>query len=243
MVFQGIVASGARTHSFFKGWWLRDAWDDLKNFVVWTAVFLPTLLMASLLSWPCVHTQMKESREQWLAWGLQMECGDQTGYLSVLTVWGFVAAGPLTWLGLVAMSNMFPPSMLSFLVGGYKERAKFWEVVVLLRRCVDAMVIVLMPLTYAAFSQTLAKAGLMAAALSLHAFVRPYDDPLLNLLEFVSLFSNTISVILTAYVSGHSWSQTASLNNAAFAASVVLLVGTGFTLVLSLLASLFRWQR
>ncbi|CAK0888762.1 unnamed protein product [Prorocentrum cordatum] len=105
------------------------------------------------------------------------------------------------------------------------------------------MIIALMPLTYAAFSQTLATAGLMAAALSVYAYVRPYDDPLLNLLEFVSFFSNTISVILTVYVSGHSWSQTASLNNAAFAAAVVLLVGTGFTLVLSLLASLFRRQR
>ncbi|CAK0888763.1 unnamed protein product [Prorocentrum cordatum] len=90
----------------------------LKNFVVWTAVFLPTLLMASLLSWPCVSTQMKESSEQWLAWDLQMKCGDQTGYLSVLTVWGLVAAGPLIWLGLIAMSHMLPPSMLSFLVGG-----------------------------------------------------------------------------------------------------------------------------
>merc|ERR1740120_650873 len=55
----------------------------LKVLVVWTAVFLPTLLMASLLQWPCISTQATTpqataSRKQWLAWDLQTECGDQS---------------------------------------------------------------------------------------------------------------------------------------------------------------------
>jgi hypothetical protein len=217
----------------------------LKAFVVWTAVFLPTLLMASLLQWPCISTQATASRRRWLAWDLQTECGDQSdldqsSYLFAFFFLSIAAMGPVTWVCLISMARVFPPKMLSFLVGGYKESSKYWEVVVLSRRSLDIMIIVLMPLSYAAFSQTLATAGLMALALTLHTYVWPYEDPMLNLLEFINLLSNTISIILTAYVSGNSWSQTPGLKVAASCAVIALLVGTGATLLLFFLLSLLR---
>lgn len=247
------------------GAWLRFAPDQspmqegplwvltttfLKAFVVWTAVFLPTLLMASLLQWPCISTQATTtqataSRKQWLAWDLQTECGDQSdldqsSYLFAFFFLSIAAMGPVTWVCLISMAHVFPPRMLSFLVGGYKEGSKYWEVVVLSRRSLDIMIIVLMPLSYAAFSQTLATAGLMALALTLHTFVWPYEDPMLNLLEFINLLINTISIILTAYVSGNSWSQTPGLKVAASCAVIALLVGTGATLLMFFLLSLLR---
>ncbi|CAK0874808.1 unnamed protein product [Prorocentrum cordatum] len=210
----------------------------LKTFVVWTAVFLPTLLTATLLHVPCISMQAIEPRKQWHAWDMQTECTDNHNFVSFIAVLGLLAAGPLTWLGLIKMSHAFPPKMLSFLVGGYKEGVTFWEVIVLTRRSVDTIIIVLMPLTYAAFSQTTATVALMATALMLHAYIQPYEDLMLNRLELANLFSNTMAASLTAYVSGDSWSQTPSMKAAAFATVVLLLVGTSIAMVVPLAASL-----
>lgn len=238
------------------GAWLRFASDQdspmwvltttfLKVLVVWTAVFIPALLMASLLQWPCISTQATASRKQWLAWDLQTECGDHSdpdhsSYLFAFFVLLIAGVGPLSWVCLISMAHVFPSKMLSFLVGGYRKDSRYWEVVVLSRRSVDIMIVVLMPLSYAAFSQLLATAGLMALALTLHTFVWPYEDPMLNLLEFINLLSNTISIILTTYVAGNSWSQTPGLKAAACLVVIGLLVSTGATLLVFLLVSLLR---
>lgn len=212
----------------------------LHIFVVWTAVFLPALLMASLLTVPCVSTQAVESRRQWLAWDMNTECGSQSYHVPALMVTAVLAAGPGTWVWLICRSNAFPAEMLNFLVAGYKPGNNWWEVVVLTRRSMDTVIIVLMPLTYAAFSQTLATAGLMASAVAVHAYVQPYNDPMLNMLEFLNLLSNTLAVILTSYVTGSSWSQTPGLKVAAFVAVVVLLLGTGTALAAALLVIAVR---
>eukprot|EP00435_Cladocopium_sp_Y103_P073583 s631_g44.t1 len=135
----------------------------------------------------------------------------------------FLLLGPLHWAFMVSQSRKWKnrKEYIGFLIAGYNSHCEWWEITVLLRKTFLIGALVLLPVSYAPMSLVIATVLIMLAALvGQHALagdveeavghlaMRPYVDPLMNLLEGAVLTYSMLALILTLYLMSESWTNT-----------------------------------
>jgi hypothetical protein len=209
----------------------------VKVTVVFVSVFLPAIVVAITMAMPCARTQTDGLPKH--AWDLSKPCSHNEGVV-LLSVLVCAILGPGAWAVLIIKEKMLPPRTLRFLTSGYKPKKKLWEVGVLSRRCCIEAIAIVAPLTYATLTHAFLALGVMVLAWGAHASNWPYEESSPNKLEFSSLFTSVFSMLLAMYAVSSAWSQSLVYNVIAFCLSVVLLIGNGCALLISLLRAVLQ---
>lgn len=202
-----IVGLLSRSESFGASW--------LRRTLVLGNAFLPQIF-ASCLQWaPCFHMAKDEtdgSFESFSVFQVTETCGSGFGmpWMPLLGLSLFLLLGPLHWAFMVSQSRKWKnrKEYIGFLIAGYNLHCEWWEITVLLRKTFLIGALVVLPVSYAPISLVIATVLIMLAALVGHLAMRPYVDPLMNLLEGGVLTYSMLALILTLYLMSESWTNT-----------------------------------
>lgn len=213
--------------------------DAVQLSLVWGNVFLPALFGSVLRFYPCMHLKRDD-----LEHAVFRQSYRPTALCSERPLFGILAgtavialAGPVYWSVIMSMKDSSEDyaSTFQFLQVTYKERAKQWEVVVLARKLSLAAVAATMPVSYASTSHVLGTSLIIVISLVAHALYNPFDDTLLNWVEFGSLSVSGLALICAVYVTADQWSSTVKDQQRLLAFALCLVCAYGL-LLLSLLA-------
>eukprot|EP00930_Biecheleria_cincta_P095974 TRINITY_DN87858_c0_g1_i1.p1 TRINITY_DN87858_c0_g1~~TRINITY_DN87858_c0_g1_i1.p1 ORF type:complete len:1012 (+),score=166.49 TRINITY_DN87858_c0_g1_i1:77-3037(+) len=207
----------------------------LTTFLVSINLFLPQILASLLMAAPCVQTQV--DNKPMLAWDVHVGCADRPVWKLAVSVLFCLTIGPLCWAVLISRKDNAPAGSFDFLTSAYKHKRQYWEVVVLLRRMAICAVGTLFPLSYSPLAQILFSSTIMFAALVAHVMFRPFEDSVLNSIEFLSLVTSAFSMSISTYVVSDAWSSTPSSRFYVFILCMMML-GFTSTVLMGLLARL-----
>ena len=205
LMFAALEILGGTSNSFGASWIRRN--------IVLGNAFLPAIF-SSFLQWtPCFHMKKNSdgSFQSFSVFQVTEECSSLLGF--VMPCCGmlvFLALGPLHWIYMVSQSRKWEnrKEYIGFLIAGYNEHCEWWEITVLLRKTFLIGSLVLLPVSYAPMSLVIVTVLIMLAALVGHLMMRPYVDPLMNLLEGGVLTYSMLALILTLYLMSESWTNT-----------------------------------
>jgi len=205
LMFAALEILGGTSNSFGASWIRRN--------IVLGNAFLPAIF-SSFLQWtPCFHMKKNSdgSFQSFSVFQVTEECSSLLGF--VMPCCGmlvFLALGPLHWIYMVSQSRKWEnrKEYIGFLIAGYYEHCEWWEITVLLRKTFLIGSLVLLPVSYAPMSLVIVTVLIMLAALVGHLMMRPYVDPLMNLLEGGVLTYSMLALILTLYLMSESWTNT-----------------------------------
>lgn len=196
----------SRSESFGASW--------LRRTLVLGNAFLPAIF-ASFLQWaPCFHMAKEPdgSFESFSVFQVTEPCGFVMPWMPLLGLSLFLLLGPLHWAFMVSQSRKWKnrKEYIGFLIAGYNVHCEWWEITVLLRKTFLIGALVLLPVSYAPMSLVIATVLIMLAALVGHMAMRPYVDPLMNLLEGSGPWPcySMLALILTLYLMSESWTNT-----------------------------------
>jgi hypothetical protein len=207
----------------------------LLAFLVSINLFLPEILASLLMAAPCVKTQVDNM--PMLAWDLHVRCADRPDWLLGISVLLCLAIGPFCWAMLISGKDHAPTGALDFLTSAYKDKRQYWEVLVLLRRMAICAVGTLFPLSYSPLAQILFSSTIMFASLVAQVMFRPFEDSVLNSIEFLSLVTSAFSMSISTYMVSDAWSSTSGSRILVFILCMLML-GFTSTVLMGLLARL-----
>lgn len=198
--------------------------DVLKVSIVSTNCFLPAMVAALVRFLPCVHFQ--DTGEKYMQFNVETPCdGNIIGMRVAMAVAAALLGvmGPVYWVAIVMKSENWDDrdEVLGFLMGGYRNTVCWWEATVLIRKCLLAVAVTLFSASYAPILYLSSLLFIVGLSLAVHSYVKPYDEPFLNRVEFGSLMASFIAVFCTFLLKLEDWAVDETVT---IPASVLLLI-------------------
>jgi len=221
--------------------------------MVFTNSFLPSMLTACLRGLPCYHTQADSytNTRHMMMYQVDSSCPSYESWQFSIGLLGatlILAIGPGLWCALLVLAEKKwdeadSKARLGFLTGAYKDKKRWWEVVVLMRKLAFAIIVALCPQSYAMFTHLLAVLMVLVVAMAFHLKERPYKELgdgawfSLNFLEGGSLTISNLCLGALLYVASERWERSPAVSMILVLVSVSLLVAFG-----SLLGCLLTYE-
>lgn len=176
--------------------------DALKVTIVSTNCFLPDMVAALVRFVPCIHFQVFDQSKQYLQFNVETQCSQVVG-MRLAAVFAAIllgtVLGPVYWVAVIMKSKQWEDreEVLGFLISHYRDKVRWWEATVLIRKCALAVAVTLFSASYAPMLYLSSILLIVGLGLACHSYVLPYDDSFLNRLEFGTLMASFIAVFCT----------------------------------------------
>ena len=87
-----------------------------------------------------------------------------------------------------------------YLISGYKQNVSSWEAGVLARKCALVMAASIFPVSYSPLLFLATELVILAASLTIHAYMQPYEDDFLNRIELSTLVASVAATLCSIII-------------------------------------------